>query len=62
MLTKYTGAYIYIVTIRLENAENQSSGWLLRKPTLRAKCVEFGTRINMTHCVNDHPFVEPFVW
>ena len=51
-----------IVTIRLDNAENQSSGWLLRKPTVRAKCVEVGTRINMTQCVNDHPFVEPSVW
>ena len=50
------------VTIRLDNAENQSSGWLLRKPTVRAKCVEVGTRINMTQCVNDHPFVEPSVW
>ena len=50
------------VTIRLDNAENQSSGWLLRKPTMRAKCVEVGTRINMTQCVNDHPFVEPSVW
>ena len=50
------------VMIWLDNAENQSSGRLLRKPTMRAKCVEGGTRINITRCVNDHPFVEPSVW
>ena len=52
---------LQFVTIRLDNVENQSSGWLLREPTVRAKCVEVGTRINMTQCVNDHPFVEPSV-
>ena len=46
------------VTIRLVNTENQSSGWLLRKPRVRASCLEVGTRINMTRCVNDHPFVK----
>ena len=50
------------VMIRLDNTENQSIRWLLRMPTMRAKCVEVGTRINMTRCVNDHPFVEPSVW
>ena len=50
------------VTIWLDNAENQSSRWLLRKPTVRAKCVEVGTRINMTRCVDDHPFVKQSVW
>ena len=49
------------VTIRLDNAENQSSGWLSRKPTVRAKCVEVGTRINMTQCVNGHPFLKQYV-
>ena len=34
----WTGQPVPIVTIRLDNAENQSSGWLLRKPTVRAKC------------------------
>ena len=48
--------YTAFVTIKLDNAENQSSGWLLRKPTVRAKCMEVGTRINMTQCVNDHSF------
>ena len=52
---------ILFVMIQLEDAENQSSRWLLRKPTVRDKCVEVGTRINMTQRVHDHPFVKQSV-
>ena len=45
-----------IAMIRLDGTQKLFSEWLLRETTVKAKCAEVATRINMARSANDHQF------